>query len=279
MKVPSVTYHPVRNLPKTGGNFGYPVARFLGCMVLSMLILELFAVSCTPISRQLDYRMPATIEEHNAYLTAPIVLVGLIRKDEVAGPVTASRWERAIALRLHRITVAVDVYLRGNLHRNNVVVYYFKFAGSYDGPAPLGYWNRDSDNDKGLRRIFFLREDNGLLRLVCDGKNTCTIPVGSGSHSNLSNTDHDVQPLESAIAEVLFSKGQGVSDHEFASSFSTSVNYVDEKFSVPKLKAFVQSADADIRRAACFCFRSDLNSKYMQNDQEIKAICQKKNAE
>ncbi len=235
--------------------------------------------SCSPATRQVDYRRPTTIEERNAYLAAPIVLAGLIESDEIAGPVTRSKWGKETLLQLHKMKVKVDLYLRGDLQKSNVDLYYFKIVSSYDGPPPLGHWNRWDENDKGFRRIFFLRWNNGLLRLVCDGVNTCTIPIGSGSHSQEIIGHQNSQPLDAAMAEVLFTKGRGASDRQFAGSFSTSVNYVDERYSVPKLRKFLQSPDTDIRRAACFCFRSDLNPKCMQNDQEIKAICQKKDAE
>jgi hypothetical protein len=56
---------------------------------------------------------------------------------------------------------------RGSLGDKTAFVYYFAFAGGFNGPRPLGFWSPPS------RRVLWLRRDGGVFRMACDGWDGC----------------------------------------------------------------------------------------------------------
>lgn len=94
----------------------------------------------------------------------------------------------------------VENVLKGSKVPATITVYYFTWAGGFDGPRPLGMW------DVGGRRIFFLRTDSGVLRTTCDRWDGCTEGVWSGAHPDYR---HDPQkPIEYSLADLHLTRGE-----------------------------------------------------------------------
>ena len=73
-------------------------------------------------------------------------------------------------LQLRRLQVRVENILKGDVSRGTVAVYYFTFAGEFDGPRPLGMWSVES------RRILWLRREAGARHATggTDAPGKCT---------------------------------------------------------------------------------------------------------
>jgi hypothetical protein len=112
-------------------------------------------------------------------------------------------------LQLRKLVVTVENVLNGNVGGRTVEIYYFTFAGGFDGPRPLGFW------EAGNRRIFSIRPDAGVLRTACDGWDGCTYGVYSGAHRHLRVDPQ--KPIDYALADIVLTRGEGeVDDSEFA---------------------------------------------------------------
>ncbi len=223
--------------------------------------------------------MPETPEEQKVFLTAPLVLVGTVASDSAAGPVTVSHWDKKLPLQLHKVAVNVEGWLQGDLHLSKIDLYYFKIAGPYSGGPPLGDWEyREYDiYPDGRHRIFFARRDGNLLRLVCDYRDTCTIRIGSGTHPDINALIAGNAPLQAKIANVLFTRGVGVSDRDFGNSLGYSAFKIDKEYAVPKLKHLIQeSGNPEILREACH-WLGVLRYNYTENDRRVKTTCQQSN--
>src|ERR1017187_2112764 len=97
---------------------------------------------------------------------APIVVVGAIESDTlVRGPIHAD----GVTIQLRKLKVRVENVLRGDVIPETTAVYYFTWAGGFDGPKPLGFWAVKGSNNPVYRRILWLRRDSGVLRTACDG--------------------------------------------------------------------------------------------------------------
>lgn len=239
------------------------------CVSAAVCILS----GCKPKNQLIDYKVPGTPEGRRAVRAAPLVLLGSIDSDNAAGPDTVSHWDKALPLRLHKIEVTVEGWLRGDLHLSKVDLYYYRINGPYEGPPLLGDWTTGGLHAQGFHRIFFVRRDGNLLRLACDYRDTCTIRVGSGMHPDINTLIAGNVPLEAKIANILFTKGVGVSNNEFANSLSYSIFEVDEQYYVPKLKQLIESSDPEIRKEACGCMPS-MHYGYPERDERVKTLCQ-----
>lgn len=174
--------------------------------------------------------------------SAPIVIVGKILSD-----VLADRWTRTNPEppELRRLGVQVENVLRGEIKPEPISIYYFITTGGYDGPPPLGYWSL------GERRIFYVTPDSGVLRMACDIVDHCSLPVLSGSHPEYKHALTE-ESLEHAIVDILFTRGEGVSDEQFAKGIEhTKLFGLPNQYIVTKLDPFASSADLTLRTAAC----------------------------
>jgi len=137
----------------------------------------------------------------------PIIVVGVLASDTLIRQPVPMRSDPTYPLQLRQIIVHVENVLRGSQIPKTITVYYFGFAGGFDGPRPLGQWN------VGCRRIFRLRRDSGALRTVCDGWD-CTQPVGTGSHPSYKPDPQ--KPLDYAFVDLLCTRGEGaINEHTF----------------------------------------------------------------
>ncbi len=95
--------------------------------------------------------------------SAPLVVVGVADSDVPIGRPVPSRHDPDYPMQLHRVKVRIENVLKGSVDEPTISVYYFAFAGGFDGPRPLGFGRQPS------RRILWLRKDGGSFRMACDG--------------------------------------------------------------------------------------------------------------
>ena len=173
--------------------------------------------------------------------SSPIVIVGTIISD-----VLADRWtpRNPVPPELRKVSVQVENMLRGDIKSKSVSIYYFITTGGYDGPPPLGYWSL------GERRIFYVKPDSGVLRMACDIVDHCTLPVLSGAHP-LYKPD-PAEPLNNALVDILFTRGEGVSDDLFAKGIEHAKLFgPPNQYIVTKLDLLASSSNPRIRSAVC----------------------------
>lgn len=108
--------------------------------------------------------------------TAEIIVVGILTSDTLVRSSVPKHSNPIYPLQLRRLHVRVENVLKGDLTAATVDVYYFTFAGGFEGNQPLGMW------EPGCRRILWLRRDSDVLRTACDGFDYCTLGVYSGAH-------------------------------------------------------------------------------------------------
>jgi len=204
-------------------------------------------------------RTPALVENdeqlNQQARSASLVVVGVIDSDRSVGSPRPSRADPRCPMQLHRTRVRVENVLRGSIKTGTFVVYYFGFAGGFDGPRPMGFWNIPS------RRVLWMRRDGGVLRMACDGWDGCTMPVESGAHPQY-RADPD-KPLDYALADVLLTRGDGaVSDDRFADEISSGVPDPGlQSYVMGKLEQLARTEPAIIKAAACEQLRIDTRDR------------------
>ena len=178
--------------------------------------------------------------------SAPIVVVGSIELDTL---VRLTR-QQHVDLQLRQLRVRVENVLRGDLVPGTTTVYYYTWAGAFDGPRPLGFWDMKGSGHRAFRRILWLRRDSGVLRTACDGWDECTMPAESGT--NLDYKPDPGMPLGYALADIFFTRGNGVTDAEFARQVEWGApSTVPNAYLFEKLQRLAAREVPIVREAAC----------------------------
>jgi hypothetical protein len=196
--------------------------------------------------------------QRNSNDSAPIVIVGVLSSDTLVRSPVPMRSDPKYPLQLRRLRVQVENVLKGAPISATIAVYYFTWAGGFDGPRPLGLWT------VGSRRIFWLRRDAGVLRTVCDGWDGCTMSVNSGAH--LRYRPDPRKSLSYALADLRLTRGEGtVNEIGFASEVSRGVPVGTpdqhlEAYVVEKLRLLASTERGDVKSSACellWIYRAD----------------------
>ena len=89
-----------------------------------------------------------------------------------------------------------------------------------------------------------------MLRTACDGWDECTMPAESGTHSNY--TADPKKPLGYALADIFFTRGDGVTDAEFAKQVEWGApSTVPEAYLFEKLQRLAATEVPVVQEAAC----------------------------
>jgi len=171
------------------------------------------------------------------------VIAGVLVSDTLLlGPVPMHS-DPKYPLQLRRLQVRVENILKGDVSRGTVAVYYFTFAGEFDGPRPLGMWSVES------RRILWLRREAGVLRTACDGWDGCTWEVYSGAHPHFTIAHQ--KPIDYAVADILLTRGEGkVNDRRFARAVQLGAPS-PEDYLIEKYQHLAVTEGLTIKTAAC----------------------------
>ena len=167
--------------------------------------------------------------------SAPVVVAGAIWSDWPAG--------LGRGLELRRVKVAIENVLKGDVPLGPAEIYYFTLPSDADEPRPLGMWHA------GERRIFYLRPENGVLHTACDGRDDCTIPYETGSHAGFHPDGH--RPVDYAIADLLLTPGDGVTEDQFARSIEQKVPARPVNYVIERLSRIASTTGGPVHAAAC----------------------------
>jgi hypothetical protein len=179
----------------------------------------------------------------NSRNAAPIVVVGILASDTLVLRPVPQHADPKYPLQLRKLQVKVENVLKGDIRCGSIAVYYFTFAGGFDGPQPLGMWR------VGSRRILWLRRDSGVLRTACDGVDDCTSGVYSGAHPHFKADPHT--PVAYAVADVLLTRGEGkIDDDRFAGAIEWAPPG-PEDYLIEKSRNLALTEVSAIKTAAC----------------------------
>jgi len=215
----------------------FPIANW----ATGLFALILLSSSCSKTPKLTEYDEKSNQQARSA----PLVVVGVIDSDKPIGVPRPSRTDPQYPMQLRQAKVRIENVLRGSLRDKTAFVYYFAFAGGFNGPRPLGFWNPPS------RRVFWLRRDGGVFRMACDGWDGCTMPVESGAHSryqpDLSKT------IDYALTDLLLTRGEGeIDDRRFASEIEWGVpDQGLQGHVIEKLEHLALTEPPAIKAAAC----------------------------
>lgn len=225
--------------------------RFL-CSFLTFGV-SLALLSCNRTPKLVDYPEYSDLKLMHPQkgLPPPVVVVGVLGKDVWIKRPLKSVWDPELILQLRKVDVRVENVLYGDLPKSEIEVYYFTFGMSHDGPRTLGSWH------PGERMLLFLRRDSGVLRMACDGYASCARRLETGAHPSVKVEPG--QPFAALLAEIFLTKGEGVTDSEFAQSLDDDVGEslaayefgkMDERYMREKLRLLTASPNPEIRASA-----------------------------
>ena len=205
--------------------------------------------------------------QRNPRPSASIIVVGVMTADSLVRNPVPMHSGPTTPLQRRRLTVQVENVLKGGPIPKRIEVYYFTWAGGFDGPRPLGFWN------VGGRRIFWLRKDSGVLRTICDGWDGCTEGVWSGAHPDYRPDPQ--KPLEYALVDFHLTRGKGTVNKI---AFATEVSWQEpvgtpglEEYAIDKLRHLALTEQDEIKSAACeslWLYTVDLVKSNIKRDAE-----------
>jgi hypothetical protein len=216
-------------------------------LVLAVCFLFVIDAGCRSSPRLVFQKGTSSDSEYiSKVFSAPIVVVGVIESDTLErGP---ARGDRDIQLR--KLRVRVENVLRGDVIPEKTTVYYYTWAGAFNGPRPLVFWGVTRSINPVYRRILWLRRDSDVLRTACDGWDECTMPAESGTHPNYRADPK--KPLGYALADIFFTRGDRVTDAEFANQVEWGApSTVPEAYLFEKLQRLAATEVPVVREAAC----------------------------
>lgn len=180
-------------------------------------------------------------------VSAPVIVVGVLTSDTLVSRPVPMHSDPKYPLQLRRLTVRVENVLKGAPVPEVVSVYYFTWAGGFDGPRPLGFW------PVGGRRILWLRWDSGVLRTACDGWDGCTEGVWSGAHPDYKPDPQE--PVDYALVDLHLTRGEGtLNEIGFATEvFREEHDRVPglQEYSVEKLRRLALTEHGEVKSSAC----------------------------
>ena len=222
----------------------------MGCNQMKLITCSLWLLFLIVIGVALQWRFrslpPRLVDQCGDGAnprSAPIVVVGVVQSDTVVLRPVPMHSDRSTPLQMRRMHVAVENVLRGDVQGRHVEIYYFTWAGGFNGPQPLGMWK------VGSRRVLWLRRDGGVFRTACDGWDRCTWGVYSGSHPHLKIKQGE--PVERALADVVFTRGDGAIDEaRFAGAILRGAPAPDS-YLIENYRRLALTERAGVKTAAC----------------------------
>lgn len=156
-----------------------------------------------PSQYQMSYEERLRLE-----IAAPLIVVGRVTTVHSIGPPTRSRGDQRVLIQLTKISVNVEVVVKGDLKTPSVDFYYYLFSEKNE--RYLG--RKRYEPVVGDRRLFFLTSFDGEYRAVGDVFDY-TLPVRSGYHA--ADFCNGKTPGR-CIAELLLVPGRGFEPESFA---------------------------------------------------------------
>lgn len=179
--------------------------------------------------------------------SASLVVVGRVTSVQPVGGVRNATRAPELRIRLARVTLAVENVLRGSRSDATLTFYYYAFSAYRGTSLPFHLYLYRPERD--IRRIFFLKEEDGIVRSVGDVIDY-TIPVWSGSHEGLTPPSQLCQ----AISWILLTPGKGAQVDTFAEhlygGLSVAIGFDCEPYALAQLEALLTSDNTLVRTEA-----------------------------
>jgi len=218
--------------------------RALAGTVVAAVLLGAVAVGLFEVGGHLPQLVDQVGEPWAMRRPAEFVVVGVVLDDRVVSSPIARRSDPRVALQLRRVTVAVENVLQGRPLGERVEVFYFTWAGGFNGPRPLGF------RRAGVRRVWWLRRDGGELRTACDCWDICTQAVESGAHRGYRPVKG--RPVILAVADVLLTRGEGeIHEAAWAREMMYAPDQGIESYVVGKMRHLALTEKNGVRQSAC----------------------------
>ena len=218
----------------------------IGCAVAFAMI----GASCGSGPKLSDHFSPEDISHRpplEAMLKAPIVVVGWISAARIVGGVRTSSVIPGMKIELLKIEVEVENLLKGDVPGSEITVYYFVISPHNNKSVAIYPYTSEA----GERRMFFLRNESGVIRPVGD-VNDYTLGVASGSHKGL-----EAKPgasLGEKISWILLTPGRRFRPRPFATYLSESravaMSVCSESCTQALLRQLLTNDNEAVRNAA-----------------------------
>ncbi len=207
-------------------------------------------VACDRTPRFVEYDPSVRISVSQQLASQIIVVARILSNPEKIGRPRPSNWDQTFPVQLYRARVKVENILKGDTASSDTAVYYLRSLGAMVGPARLGMAGTGGTWRTEDRELFFLSDDSGVLRTICDTWNTCVVPVFSGAHPGFKPDPG--KPLAEAIIDLLLTRGQDCSDQQMVQAISKSgAENFSREYAFKKLRQLATDETPAVRKAAC----------------------------
>ena len=195
---------------------------------------------------------------------SPVIVVGKVNSVTPLGD--TFHIGKRFAVRLQRVELLPEHFLRGRSPRESATFYQYAWAGEH-----ILDWAMDVVRP-GSRRIFFLDQDGDLLRATVDlGSSHLTIPAG---HHGAGELGVGELPVRETIARLLLKPAADFDARSFAGSLPTGTYQAERIVGAARvselLRALVNHSDPELSARAClalagqFFGQSDCLEKLLQ---------------
>lgn len=226
--------------------------KWIGYKALPLVALLVFAAGCrrqprnAGYLRMQEYRPLAPDTPFSLLSGAPVILVGLVLSVmERVGDIHPSVFTRE-PMALYRVKVRIENVLQGDIEGTEATIYFFRLLGTYAGINRMSF-------KVGDRFIFFLQNDHGGWRTVCDTYEYCVERVKTGPHPAVRRDRK--RPINDDILEILLTRGVGVDDEHMVQALldprpQTGYRWGAERYT-QQLSEVARQETAPVRAVAC----------------------------
>jgi hypothetical protein len=178
-----------------------------------------FIVGCEPSSNVIPYPPFIDLPRNERVAAIPIIIVGRVMSSRPVGAPHKDGWGSNHDFQLHRAVVQVENVLRGRVAIGTLDIYYFMDLRAA-GMRRLGTIQDGGSWHEEDREMFFLQENYGLLRTVCDTYAHCVLPVYSGRHDSAEPKSEAW--IGDAITDILLTPGKNSTTNEMVQAIASS---------------------------------------------------------
>ena len=212
-------------------------------------LLALLLASCSDHVPALRLDLPKKYTSEDMIRNAEIIVVGKVQSQKLVGPIVQG-------YRLVQVSITVENVIQGTVKTAQPLTFYFYWPYLYGTTG-------DVNSLRGDRRyIFFLKQEDGVLRAVWDLMRS-NIIVSSGRHNTLPLTEE--RPLIERIAVMLLTPGDDLNPSQFSDGLLRStpfaLYYVGSWRTANLLIALLRSPERAVRTGAC----EELTLTFLQN--------------
>jgi hypothetical protein len=246
---------------------------------IAVITATIFSVSlivgCESSSTVIPYPPFIELPRNERVAAIPIIIVGRVIRSVPVGVPHKDAWGTNHDYQLHRAVVQVENVLRGKVPTGTLDIYYFMDLRAA-GMRRLGTVQDGGSWREEDREMFFLQENDGLLRTVCDTYAHCVLPVYSGRHD--SAKPNSEAWIGDAIADILLTPGENSTTEEMVQAIAISAGACYDfspRRTIGKLTQFVETGPLRIRQEACAALASLEGPRFERDPkgENIRRLC------